>query len=53
MAHYDVGLYTGFYEKAWHGFDAYRTMRDRLSAIRVIEKNGGARIAGAAFRTVS
>jgi predicted acetyltransferase len=32
VGHYDVGLYTGFYEKAWHGFDAYRTMLDRLSA---------------------
>ncbi len=30
--HDEIGLYTGFYEEAWHGFDAYRTMLERLSA---------------------
>jgi predicted acetyltransferase len=31
-AHGDIGLYTGFYAVAWDGFDAYRTMLERLHA---------------------
>lgn len=30
--HDEIGLYTGFYEEAWQGFAAYRTMLERLSA---------------------
>jgi predicted acetyltransferase len=30
--HDEIGLYTGFYAEAWQGFDAYRTMLERLSA---------------------
>jgi predicted acetyltransferase len=29
--HDDIGIYTGFYEAAWDGFDAYRAMLERLS----------------------
>jgi predicted acetyltransferase len=31
-AHDDIGLYTGFYEAAWHGYDTYRERLERLAA---------------------